>query len=280
VQIQRLVPLPPGVADPRVLVDHEVADTQMREPRRDLHAPLPRPDDQHLRVLVRKLALPPPLLEPVPADVPKVAAGPDALGEALEALELRRDRDGAPAAVAGVHEPRDAAAGRDGRLEREVEHDPREVGVRLLERGLREREAAEAGRGEAVVQERGDLGQAVERADVPREREVVPPPGGVVEQGGEDPGDVACGDEVRKGLDPLRGYGRGIDIFGRGRAEVVKRGERCVNGHEGESRVRDLDRCAECSRIMQTSSGVSSRQWYPGFRARFIASRTIRGDKD
>ena len=224
-QAQRRIAVPPVVAYPLVLLAHQRGDAEELEARADLEAALPAADDEHRGVPVDELALARALLEPLAVVRRKVAARARRLGVPAQALEVREHVVRAPAARDG-HEPRDAAAGAGGALARVVHAHPREVlveGVRLRER---EREVAQLRLLQAVVQERADARRALERAQVPRHREQVAPPG-VVGEEREDAVDVVLRDLVLELLEPLRRDLRGVrgrDILRRD-AEVLRRRE-------------------------------------------------------
>ncbi len=190
VQAERLVALAPGVAGPLVALHDDRRHAEPPQARAEHDAALAAADDDAVRLALvaqlRRLGLPP--LEPRLPLADRAVLDPfDALrpGPLLVALELDHRRQQRPAAP--LAQPDVAAAPRHGGLER----DPRfgDAGAGLgriaLDGPARRPHAVQRG-----LEHRGDLFAPLERADVPGERDQVPPEAvglEVLDRGGDVP---------------------------------------------------------------------------------------------
>ena len=184
VQHQRVIPVPPVVADAIVLFDDERRDVELLEPRRDGESRLSAPNDQHLRVCFGKGILVATLVEPVPApDLFSVrdASNPSCAQVLLESLQLlHRGQESPrfPTPLAVRHEAEEAATSRQLRLEPVEGLDgARGIGSREggLSAGLESKFTRPGGCHRPRHRATNRL-RAVERPQVPREREQVAPP--------------------------------------------------------------------------------------------------------
>ncbi len=118
VQGQRVIPLAPIVADPRLAIDDQRVDVQLLQPRRDRKPGLAAADHQHGGVAITVVARGVAQVEPVrPAEIARIGLPPrprraELLLKAFQFIERGEQRPcRQPVAVGGIgDEPQDAAA--------------------------------------------------------------------------------------------------------------------------------------------------------------------------
>ena len=159
----------------------------------------------------------------------RVPQRPNLLRVVLQLLEVRVEREARPLPVGGGDDAEDASARADVGLERELTQDPRQIGVRALERRVRELELAELLRGKRVLQELADLGRPLKRAERPGQRKHVAEPGVGVEQG-EGAINVLRLDVLHERVEPESRNLLRVDVLRNSRhAEAVECGQ-CHSG--------------------------------------------------
>ena len=185
VQRQRVIALAPVVADARLAIDDQRVDLQLREPRRDREPGLPAADDQHGRVAVGVGGGCLAQVEPVrAAEIARVglAGRPrpaDPLLVALDLVERGEQRPGLRRAAVGAGTSRSTPLPRPCAVSKlKIASIGARAGARHLARRGALRIEPEAGRRAARMRafsSRAIASRAVDRPDVPGERQHVAP---------------------------------------------------------------------------------------------------------
>ena len=137
-QTQRLVSRPPIIADPGILLDHQVGYTQRVQTRRDVQSTLAPTDDENGRIRTLEIDRFLPCSFPFPMVRLLVAQRPDLFWMAFQIVQICKHTMRLPLELlAGGDGDGDessyARAKTDGGFEREEELDPRDIGERCLE---------------------------------------------------------------------------------------------------------------------------------------------------
>ena len=201
VQAQRLVPVPPLVANALVLLHDQRWYAEMLQPSGDIQTTLSASYDENRRIRVHELLLALALCKPLPMVRERISVGPDLLREALELLEIRVEREAGPLAIRSGHETEETTVHAMFSLEGVLAEDPRQIGVWVLKLGVYQLEPGRTGSGKRILQELANLGHAMESTERPSQREHVAPPG-VGRKEREDTIDVLGFDISYKRVEP------------------------------------------------------------------------------
>ena len=220
VQGQRVVPVPPVVADPVVALHDQRVHPDPAQPGGQRQPGLPAARDQHLRVAVRVRLRLGPLVQPVvPGEVvgvlhPGRAAGPDRLLVPVDVLQRGQEQPGGRRIP--VQQPHERAAPSGARLEVQVSLDhpaPAPPHQPRRHPPVRQPELPRPRLFAGSLDHPGDLVPPAERPVRPLQRQDVPPVPVGREQGGH-PRAVPAGQRGLEGFRPANHLVRG-DVAGR-----------------------------------------------------------------